>query len=56
MEQVDKVRRLFLREARSLEERALKLEDDSLEQAELLDSTVSLRILAELCRYQGSLH
>jgi hypothetical protein len=56
MEEVDKIRRLFLRQARSLEDRALALESESPEQNELLDVTVALRILAELRRHKGSVH
>jgi hypothetical protein len=51
MEKVDKIRQLFLREARSLEKRAL--ESEGPEQDELLDVTVSLRILAELRRFKS---
>jgi hypothetical protein len=56
MEDVDKIRRLFLRQARSLEDRALALESESPQQGDLLDMTVALRILAELRRYKGFLH
>jgi len=56
MEERDKLRRLFLRQAQSLEKRALELQAESAEQDELLDMTVSLRILAELRLYKGAAH
>ncbi len=53
MEQIDKVRRVLLRSAQQLEERALALEEEKAQDA-LLDQTVSLKILAELRRFKGS--
>ena len=50
---VDKVRRLYLRAAQALEERALALDDEKT-QGELFDETVSFKILAELTRFKGS--
>jgi hypothetical protein len=55
MEQVDKVRRIFLREAEKVEEEALALEDER-EQDELLDLTVPLLVLANLRNYRASSH
>jgi hypothetical protein len=49
MELVDKIRRLYLRQARLIEERALIMVDER-EQGDLLDITVPLKILAELRR------
>ena len=52
---LSKIRHLFLREADELERRALDTNDEAA-QAELMDRTVHLRILAEMQRYNGNLH
>jgi hypothetical protein len=46
------LRRVLLRQARSIEERALEIEDEK-EQGDFLELTVALRILAELMRVKS---
>jgi hypothetical protein len=50
MEQVEKVRRLYLRRADEVERRASELKNER-EQDALLDETVAMRILATLPRF-----
>ena len=52
MEQVERLRLLLLRQARSIEERALQIEDEK-EQGDFLEPTVALRILAKLVRVRS---
>ncbi|HET6605031.1 MAG TPA: hypothetical protein VFG62_00070 [Rhodopila sp.] len=52
MEQVERTRRKYLDQARRAEERAIALMDEAKQDA-LLDTTISLRVLASLPSYKG---